>query len=288
MQEKTHTNTAPPPYLDIAAQLKSDATIIAKALKDTEEHGKDKPVLLWIYYHEGIKYTELTQEKSTPPGWFLCEAYQTTSRNKKTETVHYNLLQHGFDQDTQIAISANKLRPNGDITKSRRPPPLKREVTTETKLELETTTSDFLKCMCTAATGPPISDDDPLQKLQLPPEIKTGATVTLNDLRKHAREIANSKIMTLPYLTQAAHLAGTYITPTDLKQFTTATTTKVKETTTKEKETTTSQREIEISLILEEMDTWLHLGTEPTGPNTPILCQCLLGNETKQCGQNTA
>ena len=168
---------------------------------------------------------------------------------KKTETVHYNLLQHGFDQDTQIAISANKLRPNGDITKSRRPPPLKRELTTETKLELETTTSDFLNCMCTAATGPPISDDDPLQKLQLPPEIKTGATVTLNDLRKHAREIANSKIMTLPYLTQAAHLAGTYITPTDLKQFTTATTTKVKETTTKEKETTTSQREMEISLI---------------------------------------
>ena len=66
MQDKTHTNTAPPPYLKLAAQLKSDATIIAKALKDTEEHGKDKPVLLWIFYHEGIKHKTYAREKYSP------------------------------------------------------------------------------------------------------------------------------------------------------------------------------------------------------------------------------
>ena len=40
---------------------------------------------------------------------------------------------------------------------------------------------------------------------------------------------------------------------------------------------------MEISLILADMDTWLHLETQPTGPTPPIQCQCLLGGETKQC-----
>jgi hypothetical protein len=83
MKHKTHTKPTPPPYLELATRLNNDATNIKQTLKDTEEQGKDTPVLLWIYYHEGVDYTERMLEKTTPPRMVPLQSIPNDNRNQE-------------------------------------------------------------------------------------------------------------------------------------------------------------------------------------------------------------
>jgi hypothetical protein len=203
MQTKTNTTT-PPPHLSLASYFKNNTEYSAQALRNTETDGKDKPALFWIFYHNGIDRPTGRRKRTTPPGWFLCQAYQTAAGNKKAATVHYNLLHHPFDEDTKHAINANSLTGNGNIAKSKTPPLIK-ELTAKQELEQETTIPNFLKCMATAAAGPVPSDDNAtIQHLKQPPKIIP--STTLDKLREEARNSNTTKtILSMPHLKYDPH-----------------------------------------------------------------------------------
>jgi hypothetical protein len=83
MRDISRPKTTPPPHIELAAQLKADAINIAQALKNTEEHGKEKPVLLWIYFHKGADYTEHKQAKITPPRMVPLRSIPNDTRKQK-------------------------------------------------------------------------------------------------------------------------------------------------------------------------------------------------------------
>jgi hypothetical protein len=135
MQLKTKATTFKSPHLDLVAYFKRDTDYTTQALKDSETEGKEKPILVWIYFHKGVNHPTGKDALTTAPGWFLCEAYQKTGTNKKTASVHYNILQHPFDQETRIAISADRLRQHGNITTSTKLQPIIKHLTTNPELD---------------------------------------------------------------------------------------------------------------------------------------------------------